>query len=77
MACGHAPPGKRRHQKCQFGLTKTRYKGLAKNTAQLVTWFALSNLWMARRTLMQGAKASVCLKCGKTSANSLKGSTLP
>lgn len=42
--------------KCQFGFTKVRYKGLAKNTAQLVTPFALGNLWMARRTLLQGAK---------------------
>ena len=38
--------------KCQFGFTKVRYKGLAKNTAQLITLFALSNLWMARRHLM-------------------------
>jgi IS5 family transposase len=30
-----------------------RYRGLAKNTAQLHTLFALSNLWMARRTLLQ------------------------
>ena len=37
--------------KCQFGFTKVRYKGLAKNTAQLITLFALSNLWMARRQL--------------------------
>ena len=42
--------------KCQFGFTKVRYKGLAKNTAQLITLFALSNLWMARRTLIQGAQ---------------------
>jgi len=41
--------------KCQFGFTKVRYKGLAKNTAQLVTLFALSNLWMARRRILQGA----------------------
>ena len=40
--------------KCQFGFTKVRYKGLAKNTAQLVTLFALSNLWMARRRILQG-----------------------
>jgi IS5 family transposase len=39
--------------KCQFGFTKVRYKGLAKNTAQLVTLFALSNLWMARKKLME------------------------
>ena len=38
--------------KQQFGFTKVRYRGLAKNTAQLVTLFALSNLWMARRHLM-------------------------
>ena len=30
--------------KCQFGFTKVRYKGLPKNTPQLVTLFALSNL---------------------------------
>ena len=31
----------------QFGYVKVRYRGLKKNTAQLVTLFALSNLWMA------------------------------
>lgn len=41
--------------KCQFGYTKVRYRGLAKNTAQMVTLFALSNLWMARKALMQRA----------------------
>ena len=41
--------------KCQFGFTKVRYKGLAKNTAQLMTLFALSNLWMARKRIIQGA----------------------
>ena len=38
--------------KRQFGYTKVRYRGLAKNTAQLVTLFAPSNLWMARRHLL-------------------------
>lgn len=38
--------------KRQFGYTKARYRGLAKNTAQLQTLFALSNLWMVRRRLM-------------------------
>jgi IS5 family transposase len=38
--------------KRQFGHTKVRYRGLAKNTAQLHTLFALTNLWMARRQLM-------------------------
>lgn len=38
--------------KRQFGFMKVRYRGLAKNTAQLTTLFALSNLWMARRALL-------------------------
>ena len=38
--------------KRQFGFTKVRYRGLAKNTAALMTLFALSNLWMARRRLL-------------------------
>lgn len=38
--------------KRQFGLVKVRFRGLQKNTAHLLTLFALSNLWMARRPLM-------------------------
>jgi len=38
--------------KRQFGHIKVRYRGLAKNTAQLHTLFALANLWMARRKLI-------------------------
>ncbi|MEB1906418.1 IS5 family transposase [Xanthomonas campestris pv. campestris] len=38
--------------KRQFGYTKVRYRGLAKNTAQVLTLFALSNLWMKRKQLM-------------------------
>ncbi len=38
--------------KRQFGYQKVRYRGLAKNTTQLVTLFALSNLWMVRRRLL-------------------------
>jgi IS5 family transposase len=34
--------------KCQFGFTKVRCEGLEKNTAQLMTLFALSNVWMAQ-----------------------------
>jgi len=37
--------------KRQFGHVKVRYRGLAKNTAQLHTLFALANLWLARRRL--------------------------
>ena len=43
--------------KRQFGHVKVRYRGLAKNTAQLHTLFALSNLWMVRRTLLQEMRA--------------------
>lgn len=38
--------------KRQFGYTKVRFRGLVKNTAQQVTLFALSNLWMVRKQLM-------------------------
>ena len=38
--------------KRQFGYVKVRFRGLMKNTAQLTTLFALSNLWMARKKLM-------------------------
>ena len=34
-----------------FGYRKVRYKGLAKNAAQVFTLFALSNLYMARKEL--------------------------
>jgi IS5 family transposase len=37
--------------KHQFGHVKVRYRGLKKNTAQLKTLFALSNLWMVRSKL--------------------------
>lgn len=38
--------------KRQFGHAKVRYRGLAKNTAQLHTLFALVNLWLVRRKLL-------------------------
>ncbi len=41
--------------KRQFGYTKVRFRGLVKNTAQMVTLFALSNLWMTRRHLLSNA----------------------
>ena len=39
--------------KRQFGFVKVRYRGLKKNTAQIITLFALSNLSMVRGKLMQ------------------------
>jgi IS5 family transposase len=47
--------------KRQFGYTRVRYRGLKKNTAQLATLFALSNLWMVRGKLM-AARPCVRLK---------------
>ena len=38
--------------KRQFGHVKARYRGLAKNGAQVRTLFALANLWMARKHLL-------------------------
>ena len=39
--------------KQQFGFSKTRYRGIAKNDNKLQTMFALGNLWLVRRRLMQ------------------------
>ena len=41
--------------KRQFGYAKVRFRGLAKNTSQVLTLFALSNLWMARKQLLSSA----------------------
>lgn len=38
--------------KRQFGCLKTRYRGLAKNRAQLFTLFARGNLFLVRRRLL-------------------------
>ncbi|GAB3476916.1 hypothetical protein GCM10011496_33170 [Polaromonas eurypsychrophila] len=38
-------------------VAKVRYSGLAKNTAQLIKLFVLSNIWMARSRLLRRAKA--------------------
>jgi transposase, IS5 family len=41
-----------RVMKRQFGYTKVRYRGLAKNAAQVFTLIGLTNLYMKRRQLM-------------------------
>ena len=43
--------------KVLWGHSKVRYRGLAKNTAQYTTLFALSNLWMVRKSLMKMQQA--------------------
>lgn len=40
----------------QLGHVKVRCRGLTKNAAQLHTLFALSKLWMVRRTHLQQAR---------------------
>ena len=37
--------------KCQFGYRRVRYRGLAKNQAQMFSLLALANLYMARGKL--------------------------
>ena len=47
--------------KRQFGFVKVRFRGLAKNTSQVITLFALSNLWMVRKQML-GSAAKLCPK---------------
>jgi hypothetical protein len=42
--------------KRQFSHVKVHYEGLGKHMAQLVTLFALSNIWMSRKVPMQRAQ---------------------
>ena len=39
-----------------FGYTKVRFRGLMKNIAQQTTLFALSNLWMVRKRLLNAGE---------------------
>ena len=41
--------------KCQFGYTKVRYKGLAKNAAQVFMLVGLANLYLKRTSTPRGA----------------------
>ena len=43
----------------RVGYVKVRYRGLKKNTLQIVTLFALGNLWMARHKLLAMGKMRV------------------
>jgi IS5 family transposase len=40
-----------RVMKCQFGYRKVRYRGLAKNAAQVFSLLAFANLYLVRRTI--------------------------
>ena len=41
--------------KRQFGYVKVKYRGLAKNAANRMTLFALSNIWRVRKRLLNMA----------------------
>ena len=41
-----------RVMKCQFGYRKVRYKGIAKNAAQVFSLIGLTNLYLVRRQLL-------------------------
>lgn len=49
----------------QFGYTKVRYRGLAKNTARLFTLSALSNIRRVKKLLMQRVQGWVQLQTAK------------
>jgi IS5 family transposase len=40
------------YRRCQFGYRKVRYRGIAKNGAQVFSLLALANLYLARRTFV-------------------------
>lgn len=48
--------------KRQFGYVKVRYRGIAKNAAQVLTLFALSTLWMSRRRLLAAGGGVKCAR---------------
>ena len=50
--------------KRQFGYVKLRDRELKKNTVQLVTLFALSNLWMARGRVLAMVKTRAVQETG-------------
>lgn len=62
--------------KQQFGYVKVRYRGLKKNTAQIVTLFAQGNLWMARHKLMACLGPSLSRCCPRSLFEDTSGGQL-
>ena len=60
--------------KRQFGYEKTRYRGLKKDTAQLVTLSALSNLWMVRGQIDGGPGMSAPASSARVQRRGSEGS---
>jgi Transposase DDE domain len=57
--------------KRRFGHVRARYRGFKKNTQQLITLFALPNLWLMRSKPI-GAQAGVRLQSGRTPSKCIK-----
>jgi IS5 family transposase len=54
--------------KCQFGYRKVRYRGIAKNGAQVFALFALANLYLVRRRIAARLhRAPVAASSGRSS----------
>lgn len=51
--------------KRRFDHRKDRHRGLPNNTSQIMTLFALSNIWVARKVLFQRAEDLVFLQTAK------------
>src|SRR5258705_9038488 len=49
--------------KCQFGYRKVRYRGIAKNGAQVFSLLALANLYLALRTLASTRPSAPACRC--------------
>jgi IS5 family transposase len=60
--------------KWQFGFTKVHYKEMAKNTAQLMTLFAMSNLWMAKGMSAPAVRSEATMRHQKAGNSSHSGS---
>jgi hypothetical protein len=64
--------------KRQFGYVKVKYRGLAKNTANLMTLFALSNIWMVRKRLLNmGCAGMSAPENGQRAGNGGKTASKP
>jgi hypothetical protein len=49
--------------KCQLGYRKVRYRGIAKNGAQVFSLLALASLYLARRTLASAWRKQAARRC--------------
>ena len=55
--------------KRRIGRALVRYRGLAKNAAQLLTLFALSNIWIGQKNAYAQGSGMGAVECAKRAAN--------